>query len=248
MTSVSLVDADPDLVAGIPDADLDLARRILTGPLYDVPAGRWRPELLRAHDNDAIGMLVVRGAIVRQLDMAERHCTQILGPGDVFSEARTDGLLRCPVTWAALEPSAVFVLDARFTLAGQRWPSLGVNLQRRLLDQGDRAALHAAISQLPRVDRRLLALFWQLAERWGRVTAAGVEVPLHLTHEALGRLVGAQRPTVTLALGVLADAGVVVRADDGTWMLHPDSRNTLFPSGDGLPSATRADVEIAASG
>jgi hypothetical protein len=46
--------------------------------------------------------------------------------------------------------------------------------------------MHAAITQLPRVDRRVLALLWQLAERWGRVTPSGVEVRLELTHETLG--------------------------------------------------------------
>ena len=38
--NVSLVDADPDLAAGIPDEDLALARRALTRPLYSIPKGR----------------------------------------------------------------------------------------------------------------------------------------------------------------------------------------------------------------
>ena len=57
-----------------------------------------------------------------------------------------------------------------------------------------------AISQLVRVDRRLLALFWHLAERWGRVTGDGVLVPLTLSHRMLSQLVGARRPTVSTAL------------------------------------------------
>jgi CRP-like cAMP-binding protein len=236
IASVCLVDADPDLAAGIPGADLELARRVLTRPLYEIPAGRWAPELLRAHDNGSFGILVVGGAIVRQLDVADRHCTQILGPGDVLHEPPADGLLSCPVTWAALQRSAVVVLDARFTLAAQRWPMLSLNLHRRLLVQADRVALHAAISQLPRVDRRLVALFLQLAERWGRVTPAGIELQLRLTHEALGRLVGAQRPTVTLALGELADEGVLRRGEGGNWVLDPNSREMLRPSGHAAPA------------
>jgi hypothetical protein len=41
-----------------------------------------------------------------------------------------------------------------------------------------RVAVAQAISQLNRVDRRLLAMFWHLAERWGRVTADGTAIPL----------------------------------------------------------------------
>src|SRR3712207_3740019 len=47
--TVSLVDVDPDLTSGIPEDDADLARRVLTRPRYDIPKGRWSPELLRGH-------------------------------------------------------------------------------------------------------------------------------------------------------------------------------------------------------
>ena len=232
--TVSIVDADPDLAAGIGKEDLELARRVLTRPLFDIPRGRWSPELMRAQAEGAFAILVVSGAIVRQLDLADRHSTQLLGPGDLFQMPSTGGaLLHAPVTWTALQRSSVAMLDGRYARASQRWPALAVNLHRRLLDQNDRIALHAAISQLPRVERRVLALFWQLAERWGRVTATGIEVPLELTHEALGRLVGAQRPTVTLALGELAQEGVLTRSPDRTWTLRPESRELLRPVADG---------------
>lgn len=226
---VSLVDTDPDLVAGVPEGDLPLARRVLTCPRYEIPKGLWAPELLAAHDNGAFAILVIEGAIVRQLDLIDRRCTQILGPGDVVQPAGDGGILGCPVTWTMQQHGAVAALDERFTRASQRWPVLAVNLHRRLLDQADRTALHAAIAQLPRVDRRILALFWQLAERWGRVTPFGVELPLALTHESIGRLVGAQRPTVTLALRELADEGAVTRAAPGNWLLSVRSRDALRP-------------------
>jgi CRP-like cAMP-binding protein len=77
-----------------------------------------------------------------------------------------------------------------------------------------------ALSHLNRVDVRLLAFFWHLADRWGRVGPEGVIVPLRLTHRTLAQLVGAQRPSVTTALGALAGEGRVTRRDDGTWLLH----------------------------
>jgi CRP/FNR family cyclic AMP-dependent transcriptional regulator len=69
------------------------------------------------------------------------------------------------------------------------------------------------------VDRRLLALFWHLAERWGRVVPGGVHLPLRLTHRILGQLVGARRPTVSAALTELVSEGEVARRADGTWQL-----------------------------
>jgi Crp-like helix-turn-helix protein len=55
------------------------------------------------------------------------------------------------------------------------------------------------------------------------VGPSGVVVPLELTHEALGHLVGARRPTVTLALSELGRQGAVTRRADGAWMLRADS-------------------------
>jgi DNA-binding GntR family transcriptional regulator len=55
-----------------------------------------------------------------------------------------------------------------------------------------------------------------------------VIVPLRLTHRTLAQLVGAQRPSVTTALGQLADDRRITRRDDGHWVLHgeppPDLR------------------------
>jgi hypothetical protein len=82
-----------------------------------------------------------------------------------------------------------------------------------------RLAVMQAICQFNRVDRRVLTVLWHLAERWGRVTPAGVVVPLALSHRLLAELVGARRPTVTTALGELLRAGEVSRTADGAWLL-----------------------------
>jgi Crp-like helix-turn-helix domain len=46
-----------------------------------------------------------------------------------------------------------------------------------------------------------------------------VAVPLRLTHETLGSLVSAERPTVSLALKRLSERRVLAREDD-LWVLH----------------------------
>ena len=79
---------------------------------------------------------------------------------------------------------------------------------------------------------RLEALFWHLADRWGKVTPKGVVVPLRLSHRLLGSLVGARRPTVTTALAQLADDGRVLPYGLEGWLLCGPAPRT--PDFDGL--------------
>jgi len=124
--------------------------------------------------------------------------------------------------WTVLSPLTVAVLDRRFAGEMTRFPEITAALFDRLSERSLRLATTQAISQLTRVDRRLKALFWHLAERWGRVSGDGVVVPLALTHRILGQLVGARRPTVSTALAELADRGELIRRPDGSWLLRGD--------------------------
>ena len=45
-------------------------------------------------------------------------------------------------------------------------------------------------------------------------------LPLPLTHRLLASMIGAHRPSVTTALGVLRERGLIDRRRDGTWILH----------------------------
>ena len=119
-------------------------------------------------------------------------------------------------------PVTVAALDRHFAVELARYPEITSVLLDRLGERSIRLATTQAISQLNRVDRRILALFWHLAERWGRVTGEGLAVPLTLSHRMLGQLVGARRPTVSTALGELAERGELVRRPDGSWLLGGD--------------------------
>jgi CRP-like cAMP-binding protein len=96
-------------------------------------------------------------------------------------------------------------------------------IEARLTAQLEAAMLRTAIMSLPRAEHRILALMWQLADRWGVVTVEGVAVRLELTHELLGRLTGARRPTVSLALHLLEEQRALSRAAPGVWLLAHDS-------------------------
>jgi hypothetical protein len=147
---------------------------------------------------------------------------RILGRGDTVSAGAAPSMLLAESGCRAVIPTQLAMLGKDVLVGTHRWPRLAAGLHARTAEQVERVAVQLAICQLPRVEDRLLALFWLLAESWGRVTASGTVLPLNLTHETLGALVGARRPTVTLALGELAARGAVLRQDK-TWLLleHP---------------------------
>jgi CRP-like cAMP-binding protein len=220
---VAVLDADPALAEGLSAEELALARRALVLPSSRVDAEELVEPPPEAHGG--VGLLIVDGAVMRHVELAERCCAEVLGPGDVLGPAGAGAeLLDAPITYRALHPTTLVALDARFGLVARRWPRLAVNLHERMVAQQTRGAVHAAIAQLPRVGQRIVAVLWHLAERWGRVTPEGVVVSLDLTHKVLGRLVGAQRPSVTLAVGELEADGDVSRTTDGQWLLRQASR------------------------
>src|SRR3954467_15125010 len=68
------------------------------------------------------------------------------------------------------------------------------------------SGVQLTVTHLVRVDERLLIVLWQLAERRGR-GSHGVRLPLAVTHDTLGRLVGARPPSVTATLITRQRAG-----------------------------------------
>src|SRR5215216_5591592 len=113
---------------------------------------------------------------------------------------------------------------------------VGAALLDRTFRRVQRTSFHVAILEHPRVDVRLMLLFWQLADRWGHVGPDGVTVPMRLTHEALGRLVRAQRPSVTVSLRHLAERDLI-RRDRNGWLLCGDVSEHLDALAAGSASA-----------
>jgi CRP/FNR family transcriptional regulator, cyclic AMP receptor protein len=227
---IALLSADTGFAAGIPTADLGLASRVLTLPRLDLDAGTWTPPAPGGF-GDAPLALVVDGLLGRHIDMGDRVATQLLGPGDVIDPWRGPGdtLVSRSVHWSAYGPATIAVLDGRFATAAQRWPALSRTLQARLIAQADRLAVDLAICQLPRVGDRIVALLAHLGERFGRMAPDGVVVDVRLTHRLLGELVGAQRPTVSLALTSLLEEGRVGRRPDGTLVVAGAPDGALAP-------------------
>jgi CRP-like cAMP-binding protein len=81
-------------------------------------------------------------------------------------------------------------------------------------------ATQAAIMSIVGVEQRLHALLWALAERWGHVGEQGVELTLKVHQQVLAEMVGARRPTVSIALGSLSDQGLLSSPAAGRWILE----------------------------
>ncbi len=235
VTAIRLLEVDPGLGTGISAGSWEDARRDAVLPAVELALGPWSP--VSATDGPGLALLVVRGLVAREIELAGHTGAELLGPGDVLDGAAVaHGSLDVTVRWTVHQPVTAIVLGAHLQAVTQRWPELARGLQQRLAVQHARTAVLATIAQLPRVELRVHALLWHLADRFGQVTPDGVHVPVPLTHRMIGSLVGARRPTVTLAVGELERAGAIRRDGLGGWVLR---------SGAG-PVRARADVPRAA--
>lgn len=233
---MSLLDADPSL---LPGGD-ENARRHLTTPMMRIRRGTWTvPPLLAEHHERWLGLLIVDGLMIRTLRLSELECCELLGPGDVIRPWDGDDDLASLTTgasWRVLEETRVAVLDDSFTRMACRWPAVLSALMERGLRRSRSLAVQLAIAQARRADVRLMALFWHLADRWGRVTHEGVVVELELTHSLLSRLTCLRRPTVSLTLKDLEATGELTRLSRSCWLLRgarPSERQRAI----GLPVA-----------
>jgi hypothetical protein len=221
-----LLELDPDLGLLLSNDRVEPARRELRVAVHALDTGPWEAENLSGTSPAHIGLLVLDGVVAREVLVADTISTELLGPGDVVRPWHMQegaSLLQYRVRWIVLARTRIALLDRRFAAHLATFPEVNAALIDRVNGRALRLAVTQAISQLNRVDRRLLALFWHLAERWGRMTPDGVALPMTLSHRMLGQLIGARRPTVSTALSDLVKQGEVRRRDDGTWLLtgHP---------------------------
>lgn len=221
---VRLVDAEPSLAEGLSPEELDFARRHLVVPAISIAPGRWEPG---AELGEAMAVLVLDGMLLRDGITAGRPDVLCFGPGD-FIDPRL--LVDPSGTWKVLDAAEVALLDSRVVAVARRCPELFGRLVQRLFDGHAEQHVLAAVRSLPRVEERILALLGHHASRWGRVTRDGITLVFPVTHELLGRLVGARRPTVSLALSELRDQRLLGRLPDGRWLLPAGADEDVAPA------------------
>jgi CRP/FNR family cyclic AMP-dependent transcriptional regulator len=170
---------------------------------------------------DGPGLLLIDGVMAIETQVADRTVTELVGAGDLLQPPSPlqDDLVDRRIAWRALSPARLALLDGDFADRIRSWPQLSRALCRRAERRTTDLAVLRAISGQPKLDVRLVLLLWHLAGRWGRVEPNGLRLPLPLTHRLLGQLVGAERPSISHALGRLSQAEIVT-GSAGDWHLH----------------------------
>ncbi len=218
---VYVLDHDAGLRSALSETDRARARQHAVAALTELPTGPWDPYASPVPVAE-LGLLVLSGLLIRDVQVPEARCGELLGPGALlrpWDDGAEAAPMRHEIAWQVVEPTRIALLDAHFVRVAAHWPALVTALVARATERSHNLALMMSIHGLKRVDTRLLAFFWHLADRYGKVTADGVLVPVPLTHRQLALLVGAQRPSVTSALGTLAERDLLRRDRDGQWLL-----------------------------
>jgi hypothetical protein len=218
---VSVLDEDAGLAEVIPEDQQGQARQAMTAGVMDLPAGQWRDPIPSELVRGGYGFLVVKGLLLRRVRVGGRHAAELVGPGDLLRPWQHDPsttTLALEWTWRVVDSTRLAILDPRWSARAATWPQVGAELAGRALARSLRLVVGAAIAQQPRLDVRLLMLFWDLADRYGKVHPDGIHLELPLTHEVLSHLAGARRPSVSGALTRLSDDGRL-RREGRTWIL-----------------------------
>jgi CRP-like cAMP-binding protein len=211
---VSVLDADPALAELIPQDQRTSARQATAATTILFEAGAWQQPISSESIRGGFGLLVLDGLLLRRAGIEGRHAAELLGPGDLLRPWQHHGdesTLAVEWTWRVVAPARCAVLDPRWTQRAAAYPQIGAELAGRALGRSLRLVTAMAIAQQPRLDERLFMLFWDLADRFGKVHADGVHLDLPLTHEVLSHLAGARRPSVSGALTRLSDEGRLLR-------------------------------------
>ena len=225
--SALVLQEDPDLAEMLPAADRERATNLLRAPVLEVPPGPWLPP--EAEDG-AYGVLILDGLVARTVSLGKAMSVELLGPGFIFrhwDESTTTTIIPNSSTWEIVEPASLALLGRQATVVIGHWPELASAFAARLLRRVRSQGLLLAAANFTRVEDRLLAALWHLASMWGRVGPDGIVLPFRLTHETLARLVGARRPSVTLAMGALKREGRLLRRPESHYVLLGEAPSWL---------------------
>lgn len=213
---VSVLDVDPGLSELVPAEQRAQARQATGATILRYGTGPWRaPERdTTERARGGYGMLVTEGLLLRRVAVGGRHAAELLGPGDLLRpwQGEAESTLDVEWTWRVVASARLAVLDPRWTSRAAAWPQLGAELAGRAMSRALRLVTSMAIAQQPKLDIRLWMLFWELADRYGKVHPDGIHLELPLTHEVLSHLAGARRPSVSGALTRLANDGRLMRS------------------------------------
>ena len=241
-----LLDLDVDLAEQLDLRMRLVARSAASAVTFEVEAGEVPLPDWLASVAPGPGVLVLDGVLSVEVRVGDRTTAELVGAGDLLQvwTREEEDLLACEIGWRALVPTRFAMLDAGFVERVRPWPEISQVLLRRAGRRARNLNVQRAIAAQPRLEVRLALLLWHLAARWGKVEPGGIRLPVPLTHQLLGRLVGAERPSVSHALGRLAEAGLV-RGHGDEWHLRGSLQDQLASIEE--PAAGRVEELVAAT-
>ena len=217
-----LFDVDDELGGELDHRMRLVARSVAVARVEEISAGEFDLVPLLAQLRGGVGLLLIEGVVALDVQVGDRTASELVGAGDLLAPwtREDDVVLLASETFSrALVRTRVAILDAAFAERIRAWPQILHALLRRAVRRTMELNVQRAATCHPRADARIALLLWHLAERWGVVAPDGILLPLPLTHRLIGQLVGAERPSVSHALGRLAAAGLVTRERAGL-VLH----------------------------
>lgn len=212
--TAAILRIDPGLAQGVPADERPAAERLLQAPVLTLSDGA-TPRANRS----TTAYLVIDGLLLRRVWVGEGRSVELLARRDVLFPAREDAASFARSEWKAVEPVRIAAIDLGPGAPIWRWPPIGAAVAMRAIDRTRVLAVQAAIMSAIGVEERLHSLLWVLSERWGRVTGDGVALDLQVPQQVLAEMIGARRPTVSMALGRLCERGLLTRPEPGCWVL-----------------------------
>src|SRR5438270_1526629 len=162
-STVRLLEVDPELATFLMAEDLAEAKRASL-PVHTVAKGDADVGVVLQRMN-AFGAVVLDGILLQRIGLGDQLTVRLLGPGDLISApGSARPMLLSESSCHAAGTTSLALLGQEMLVAAHRWPRLVGGLHIRMGQQAERLAAQLAICQLPRVDQRLLALMWLLAE------------------------------------------------------------------------------------
>ena len=164
--------------------------------------------------SDAFTILLKgRVKIVRELEQGD-VIYEIFGDGEPIGAIAVYNYVPYPASAVALEPVSILSLPRRdyFELL-DRYPEFARGIMRELTRM--LMALTKKLDEMrgQRVDVRIAQLFLTLAERMGKETKEGVEIPIQLSRQEVADLVGTTAETAIRILSRWGREGVLVSGE-----------------------------------
>ena len=159
--TIRLLEAQPDLRQGLDAEQAAAATARVVARTVQLRAGDWTPPTVRCDRRDQLALLVIEGILSRTVTLAGRSVVELLGDEDLvrpWDNHDEPTSMPAEVTWTALRPTQLAVLDEGFAARIGRWPAISASLLSRAVDRSRWLARHVAILDQPRLDVRLVLL------------------------------------------------------------------------------------------